>query len=230
MCGRYVLTAPTQLLLQLFELPEAPELAPRYNVAPTQPVATVIARSTGRRLVMMRWGLIPPWATDPASGPTPINARADTASEKPAFRAAFRRHRCLVPADAFYEWRQEADGKQPMCFRLKDGAPFAFAGLYELWKGPDGKTVPSCTILTTEPNELVAPIHDRMPAIVPHEAYATWLDPTLTEPSAVQGILAPYPAEAMTVFPVSKRVGSPRVDEPSLIEPLSHPEGQLKLF
>lgn len=230
MCGRYVLTAPTQLLLQLFDIPDAPADAPRYNVAPSQDVDVVRDTGHGRELVHLRWGLIPFWSKDPKKGPTPINARADTAPEKPAFRSAFRRHRCLLPADGFYEWKKDGTKKQPILFRMKDDAPFAFAGLWDRWEAPDGQVIQSCTLLTTDPNELVAQVHDRMPVIVPKDAYDLWLDRDVTDPAAVQPILRPYPATAMKAYPVSTRVNSPRLDEPSLIEPLAQPEGQLKLF
>ena len=229
MCGRYTITVPTRSLLTLFDLPEVPELLPRYNVAPTQEVPVVRTLGGRRELTLLRWGLIPFWSKDPKQGPTPINARADTAPEKPAFRTAFRRHRCLLPADGFFEWKKEGTKKQPVYFRMRDDRPFAFAGLWDRWESPDGAIIQSCTILTTEPNELVATVHDRMPAIVPPEAYDLWLDPAVHDPARVQPLLGPYPADAMKAYPVSARVNSPRDDDPGLIEPLEGTR-QLKLF
>jgi putative SOS response-associated peptidase YedK len=215
--------------MDLFDLPEVPDLLPRYNVAPSQEVPVVRQRGETRELTLLRWGLIPFWSKDPKRGPTPINARSDSASEKPAFRQAFRRHRCLLPADGFYEWKKEGTKKQPVLFRMRDEGPFAFAGLWDRWEGPEGQIIQSCTLLTTEPNELVAPVHDRMPVILPPEAYALWLDPTETEAARVQPLLRPYPAEAMTATLVSPRVNSPREDDPGLIAPVQPPT-QLKLF
>lgn len=229
MCGRYTLHVPTRALMDLFDLPEAPDLLPRYNVAPSQEVPVVRQRGEARELTLLRWGLIPFWSKDPKRGPTPINARSDSASEKPAFRTAFRRHRCLLPADGFYEWKKEGTKKQPVLFRMRDEGPFAFAGLWDRWEGPSGQIIQSCTLLTTEPNALVATVHDRMPVILPPEAYDLWLDPTVHEPSRVQPLLRPYPAEAMTATLVSPRVNSPREDSPDLITPVTAPT-QLKLF
>lgn len=229
MCGRYTLHVPTRALMDLFDLPEVPDLLPRYNVAPSQEVPVVRQRGESRELTLLRWGLIPFWSKDPKGGPTPINARSDSAAEKPAFRQAFRRHRCLLPADGFYEWKKEGTKKQPVLFRMRDEGPFAFAGLWDRWEGPDGQIIQSCTLLTTEPNDLVAPVHDRMPVILPPEAYARWLDPSETDPAHVQPLLRPYPAEAMTATLVSPRVNSPREDDPSLIAPVQPPT-QLKLF
>jgi putative SOS response-associated peptidase YedK len=229
MCGRYTLHVPTRALMDLFDLPEVPDLLPRYNVAPSQEVPVVRQRGEARELTLLRWGLIPFWSKDPKRGPTPINARSDSAAEKPAFRTAFRRHRCLLPADGFYEWKKEGTKKQPVLFRMRDEGPFAFAGLWDRWEGPDGQIIQSCTLLTTEPNALVETVHDRMPVILPPEAYDLWLDPTVHEPARVQPLLRPYPAEAMTATPVSPRVNSPREDSPDLITPMAAPT-QLKLF
>jgi putative SOS response-associated peptidase YedK len=229
MCGRYTLHVPTRALMDLFDLPEVPDLLPRYNVAPSQEVPVVRQRGEARELTLLRWGLIPFWSKDPKRGPTPINARSDSAAEKPAFRTAFRRHRCLLPADGFYEWKKEGTKKQPVLFRMRDEGPFAFAGLWDRWEGPDGQIIQSCTLLTTEPNALVETVHDRMPVILPPEAYDLWLDPSVHEPSRVQPLLRPYPAEAMTATLVSPRVNSPREDAPDLIAPIEAPT-QLKLF
>lgn len=194
--------------------------APRYNVAPTQDVSVVLNESP-TRLSVVQWGLIPGWAKDPGIGAQMINARAETVAEKPAFRSAFKKRRCFVLADGFYEWRKEGDGKTktPMYLRLKSGEPFALAGLWEVWNSPEGEPRRTCTIITTEPNELVAPIHNRMPAILPRDAEAAWLDGSL-EPAALMALLKPYPADQMQAHAVSRRVNAPQNDEPALIEPV----------
>jgi putative SOS response-associated peptidase YedK len=172
--------------------------------------------SNGRvELVEVRWGLVPRWAKDPSIGARMINARAETVVEKPAFRNAFRRHRCLLPADGFYEWKALAGGKQPVHIGMKDGRPFGLAGLYERWLAPDGAVLDTCTIVTTDANALLRPLHDRMPVIIAPSEYARWLDPA-NEPT---DLLAPYPPDAMTWHPVSARVNAVRNDDPSLIEP-----------
>ncbi len=224
MCGRFTLTElDPDLVAQTFRLDNVPDLSPRYNIAPTQPVATVIqdAESSQRRLVMMRWGLIPHWADDPGIGNRMINARGETVHEKPSFRAALKRRRCLVVADGFYEWQAQDDGpKVPMYITFKDRRPFGLAGLYEHWTEPDsGETITSCTIITTRPNALVAPLHNRMPVILPAADYATWLDPARTDNAAVMPLLRPYPAvDELDAYPVSRQVNNPRHDGPELIE------------
>lgn len=219
MCGRF------SLWLSLSELQESfpdfvfpAEMTPHYNIAPTQPVAVV--PSTGdNKVAFFRWGLIPFWAKGADVGNTQFNARAETVANKPAFSAAFKQRRCLVLADGFYEWRAEADGKTktPMYIRMASGHPFAFAGLWETW-GPPESLIHSCTIITTRPNALVAPIHDRMPVILPPEAYAQWLNPA-TPPFALNTLLKPYPAEPMTAYAVSRLVNSPMNDTPECIAP-----------
>src|SRR5262245_35107324 len=175
MCGRFTLATSRAQLADLFRLAGGPELPLRYNIAPTQPVPVVRAAGDGRALALARWGLIPRWATDPAIGNRLINARSETVAEKPSFRDAFRKRRCLIPATGFYEWAKTAGGKQPYHFRLLDGRPFAFAGLWERWDR-GGEPVESCTILTTAANAVVRPVHERMPVILPAEAFAAWLD------------------------------------------------------
>jgi len=167
----------------------------------------------------MRWGLIPSWETDPAIGNRLANARSESVLEKPAFRAAMRRRRCLIPADGFYEWKKNGRNKQPYLIGLRDGRLFAFAGLWEAWEGADHSYVESCTILTTTPNELMAPIHDRMPVILPAEAYGPWLDPAVP-PAEVLAWLRPLPADQMTAYPVSTLVNNPRNDRPECVAPL----------
>jgi len=175
MCGRFTLRAPASVVAEQFALFDVEPFTPRFNIAPSQSVAVVritpAAAEATRELAWLRWGLVPSWADDPAIGNRLINARAETAHQKPAFRAAFRRRRCLVPADGFYERRRTGSGKQPYFFRLRDDRPFAFAGLWESWEGVDNSAVESCTLLTTEPNELMRPIHNRMPVILPAASY-----------------------------------------------------------
>jgi putative SOS response-associated peptidase YedK len=218
MCGRFSLFTPAPDLAGLFDLAGFPELAPRYNIAPTQPVAAVRACDSGRELVRLRWGLVPPWSRD--TKVAPINARAEKAADKPMFRAALRKRRCLIPADGFYEWLALAGAKrkQPHCFRARDERPFAFAGLWERWVGPDGP-VESCAILTTEANDLVRPVHDRMPVILPERHWAAWLDAGLQDAAALVPLLRPFPADAMRAYPVGSMVNSPRNDWPACLEP-----------
>ena len=223
MCGRFALTdVSAETLTSAFGVDEVPDLAPRYNIAPTQPVATVIqdAESGRRRLAIMRWGLIPSWSKDLTIGSRLINARGETVHEKPSFRVALRKRRCLVVADGFYEWQAQPSGpKQPLFIGLTDGAPFGMAGLYEYWTEPEsGETLTTCAIITTAANEFMAPIHNRMPVILPRDAYDPWLDPTLTDPVAALSMLNPYPPDLMTAYPVSRRVNSPANDDPSVIE------------
>ena len=213
MCGRFTLrTSPAQLA-EIFALLRAPELKPRYNIAPTQPVAVVRAQDGGRQLSLMHWGLIPSWSRDPSAGARMINARAETVASRPAFRSAFRRQRCLIPADGFYEWKKVGAQKQPYYFSFRSGEPFAFAGLWEHW-GHDGSAIDSCTIITTEPNELAAQVHDRMPVIIGREDYDRWLDPENHSTSELQALLVPCPADEMAMRPVSRRVNSPRNEGP----------------
>jgi len=223
MCGRFALTEPDPAAIaEQFSVHHVPELAPRYNIAPTQPVATVVREPEHglNEIAVMRWGLIPAWAKDPSIGSRLINARGETVHEKPSFRAALRRRRCLVLADGFYEWQKRPDGvKQPVFIRLKDDGLFALAGLWERWTEPQsGEVLVTCTIITTSPNELVAPLHNRMPVILPREDYDAWLDPARTDPATVMPLLRPYPAEAMTCYPVSRLVNNPRNEGPELIE------------
>ena len=219
MCGRFTLTADISMLQESFPFVEMPQgMQPHFNIAPTQPVA-VVPNDGRNKLDFFVWGLIPSWAKDPNIGSRLINARAETLHEKPSFRTAFRRRRCLVLADGFYEWRQAERGKTPMYIRLASGKPFAFAGLWESWNSPDGSNVLSCTIITTQPNELMATIHNRMPVILPEEAYPIWLESSEADPQRLTGLLKPYPAEQMQAYPVSPLVNSPKNDLPELIRP-----------
>jgi putative SOS response-associated peptidase YedK len=219
MCGRYTLASPTERLAEEFGVDAASiELAPNYNVAPTQQVAAVLDEGGQRRLEVLRWGLIPPWADDPGIGSRMINARSETAPGKPSFRRAFRERRCLIPADGFYEWQRTNGAKQPYYIHMEEGRPFAFAGLWESWsKGGEGE-VRTCTILTTGANALVGEVHDRMPVILAHDAYDVWLDPA-SERDELTGLLAPYPVDEMEAYPVSRFVNSPSNNDPRCIEP-----------
>ena len=223
MCGRYTLKTDGSRVAALFELYNEPELEARYNIAPTQqiPVALEESSTDGRTLEMMHWGLIPSWAKDPSIGNRMINARAETVSEKPSYRSAFERQRCLTIADGFYEWKKTADGKQPYYLRLKSGDPFGFAGLWESWRGaePGGEELRSATIITTEPNEVAREVHNRMPVILPPELYDAWLEPDNDDREELLSMLTSYPAEEMEAYPVSKRVNRPANDEPSVLEP-----------
>jgi putative SOS response-associated peptidase YedK len=222
MCGRFTLASPAETVAELFELDGIPTLMPRYNIAPAQPVPVVLMtpeRPT-RRLVKLRWGLIPSWARDASIGARMINARAESVASKPSFRAAFRRRRCLVVADGFYEWQKLQHRKQPFYVHLRNGRPFALAGLWERWEGADGGAIDSCTIITTEPNELMAPLHNRMPAILQPGDYALWLDPRTQTPEAVQPLLRPFPCQEMSAYAVSTQVNKPTMDSPTCIAPL----------
>ncbi len=219
MCGRYTLATPTRRLAEEFSFDASSvELSESYNVAPTQGVAAVLEEDGHRRLEVLRWGLIPPWADDPQIGSRMINARAETAPGKPSFRRAFRERRCLIPADGFYEWQRTNGAKQPFYIHMEDGRPFGFAGLWESWKGDGEGEVRTCTILTTEPNALLGGIHNRMPVIVAPDAYDVWLDPA-SETDELTGLLAPYPEEEMEAYPVSRFVNSPSNNDPRCIEP-----------
>jgi putative SOS response-associated peptidase YedK len=221
MCGRFTLAADANLIQEAFPWLNIPgDLQPRYNVAPTQPVA-VVPNDGKNQLDYFIWGLIPSWAKDPGIGNNLINARAETLAEKPSFRSSFRRKRCLILADGFYEWKQipGQKSKLPIFIRLKSGQPFAFAGLWDEWHAPDGSQVLSCTIITTTPNSMMQEIHNRMPVILSPEAYAAWLAQGDQKPEGLTSLLQPYPAENMTAYPVSQQVNSPNNDSPDLIRP-----------
>lgn len=222
MCGRFTLSQSAEAIASVFQLNQVPTLEPRYNIAPTQLVSTVLQTPAPkeRQFQMFRWGLIPAWAKDATIGAKLINARAETVAEKPAFRSAFRHRRCLVVADGFYEWRRQDGKKQPFYFRMQNGQPFAFAGLWEHWQNPDGEAIASCTILTTEANELLQPIHDRMPVILHPKDYDLWLDPAVQKSDHLQQLLQPYSAAAMISYPVSTKVNKPTNDTPELINSL----------
>ena len=220
MCGRFTLGATAATLAAQFDLANVPTWTPHYNIAPTQEVLVVLQPSpqANREARLHRWGLIPPWAKDPSIGNRMINARAETVATKPAFRRAFKERRCLLLADGLYEWQRQERRKQPFYIRLRDGRPFAFAGLWEHWEGSEGMAIQSCTILTTTSNEVVGRIHDRMPVILSPTDYDRWLDPSIQEPAVLQTLLRPYPADEMTAYPVSTRVNNPANDSPECVE------------
>jgi putative SOS response-associated peptidase YedK len=228
MCGRFTLTPePSEILTAFPDLDLPDGVVPRWNVAPTDSVLAVTERNGERALEKLKWGLVPSWAKDPKIGSSLINARADSLRDKPAFRNAFKKRRCLVLADGFFEWRHEGKKKKPIYFRMKDGSIFAFAGLWEVWKPAEGGDyLLSCTIVTTAPNALVSPIHDRMPAVVAREAYGAWLEGS---EEAAEAVLGPYDAERMVGYEVSSAVNSPRNDSPECIRPVSSVE-PLELF
>lgn len=218
MCARFTLTTDARKLQLRFRiLLQDSGYTERYNIAPTQSVLTVTGRDGERSAEFMRWGLVPSWAKDVSVGQRMINARSETLGERPAFRQAFAKRRCLVVADGFYEWRKEGSRKLPMRFVLKSGEPFAFAGLWEGWKRSGGDWLHTCTIITCAPNDVLAPIHDRMPVILRPEVEDLWLHPTNTDISALTDLLVPYPAEEMEGYGVSTMVNSPKVDSPACI-------------
>jgi putative SOS response-associated peptidase YedK len=236
MCGRYRLTAKERWLSDFFNLdPEDVDWAARWNVAPTQEVATVRQdrKEPKRKFALMRWGLIPYWAKNTSVGHKAINAVSETAAEKPSFRDAMRHRRCLIPADGFYEWKQMGSKrKQPYNIGMANDGLFAFAGLWDRWKDPDGKVIESCTILTTEANALLQDIHDRMPVILQPDDYDLWLDPGVTDPKQLAELLKPFNARLMRKYPVSTAVNRVENEGPECAEEISSPEEecQPKLF
>lgn len=196
---------------------QASGFAPRYNIAPSQEVAAVRMGAQGRELVMLRWGLVPFWARDAGSGYRMINARAETVASKPAYRAAFRQRRCLIPASGFYEWKAVSGGKQPYFIGLQDQGLMAFAGLWECWQSEENR-IESCSILVTDANECVRSVHDRMPVILDPQAFGPWLDPANRDLASLQSLLQPYTGREMTVYPVSRLVNSPQNDAPRCIQ------------
>lgn len=222
MCGRFTLTVDPGQLQTAFPWVEVPDqITPRYNIAPTQAVA-VIPNDGRNRLDFYIWGLIPSWSKDPQIGNRMINARSETLAEKPSFKTAFRRKRCMILADGFYEWQSQEGSKAkiPMYIKLQTGAPFAFAGLWDIWYSPDGSEIRSCTIITTEPNTLLRKIHNRMPVILQEDTFATWLDPEEKNPHELQQLLVPLPSDLMRAYPVSRAVNNPANDSPDCISPI----------
>ena len=217
MCGRYAFYSPHEAVLEYFGV-AAPPIEARYNIAPTQYVATLRGNETGQRsIAMLRWGLVPFWAKDLSIGNRMINARAETLDSKPAFKRALRKRRCLILANGFYEWKREANGKTPYFISLRDQRPFAMAGLWERWRRDDADPVESCTIVTTEPNDLVATLHNRMPVILDSGHQDGWLDQDNADPARLKTLLGSYPSGEMIAWPVSRTVNNPRNEGEELL-------------
>lgn len=226
MCGRFTLTAKVEELAKLFGAGSYPsEFVPSYNIAPSESIAVILEEPEDgeRSIELLQWGLVPSWAKDPAIGNKMINARAETAHEKPSYRTAFKNRRCLVLADGFYEWRKTPDGKQPHYIKMSDGSPFTFAGLWETWRGGEDE-LRTCTILTTEANELMKPIHHRMPVILGSANHAAWLDQDLKDKDTLRDMLRAYPAPEMEAYQVSRVVNRPSNDTPECIRPVANRE------
>jgi putative SOS response-associated peptidase YedK len=223
MCGRFTLTIDPADLQEAYTDFSFPSIgAPRFNIAPTQPVLA-LPNDSKNKADFFTWGLIPGWAKDPTIGSRLINARAETLAEKPSFRGSYKYKRCLIFADGFYEWQAQpgVKTKTPHFIRLSSGQPFAFAGLWDEWHSPDGSFIKSCTIITTEPNELMSRLHNRMPVILPPASFEQWLDPSPRQPQTLDALLKPFPANEMTAYPVSTMVNSPAIDRPELVVPVS---------
>jgi putative SOS response-associated peptidase YedK len=221
MCGRYCILSAPEAIRRLFRYLEQPNFPPRYNVAPTQPVPIVRMVEGERHFALVRWGLIPSWVKDPKTFTLLINARGESVNDKPAFRNAMKRRRCLFPADGFYEWKREGAGKRPYFARLKSGGPLAFAGLWETWTGPNGEEMETAAIVTTAANRTLAAIHDRAPVIVPPEAFDFWLDTINVDAKTAAAAIAPAPEGSMEVYEISPAVNLVANDSPALIEPYS---------
>jgi len=220
MCGRFVRSSSIREIADYFNVVRPSfDFEPSYNVAPTQDIIIINNRGV-KQLVKCHWGFIPAWAKDISIGYKMINARVETVTEKQSFKAAFKKHRCLVIANGFYEWQKDKKRKIPVYIHLKSGNPFGFAGLYNVWTSPEGEKICTCTILTTESNELISDIHDRMPVIVPRDKEDIWLDPKTEDVELLKGFLRPFPSEEMVLTRVSDRVNSPRYNSPENIKPL----------
>jgi putative SOS response-associated peptidase YedK len=233
MCGRYRLSRRKQLVEEYFDsVSDEPDWAPRYNIAPTQPVPVIRQhpKEPVRELSLMRWGLIPSWAKDSSAAARMINARSETASTKPAFRDALKSRRCLIPADGFYEWMRMEKTKQPYCFEINNGELFAFAGLWDRWKDAGGNWIKSCSILTTTPNAVTSAVHDRMPVILDADSYDLWLDPGMTNVAAASDLLKPCDARQMRCYPVSGRINHVANDDAACSAPVKVAEVQSRLF
>jgi len=231
MCGRYTLSSPVEVIADLFEITfpghgteqlELPEIHPRYNLAPTQEAPIALVREPGapRTLESLRWGLIPYWAKEASIGNRMINARAESVADKPAYRFSFKKKRCLVPTDGFYEWKKEGKAKQPYLIRRRDHQPFAFAGLWSSWRNPEGGLVETFTILTTDANGDVRELHDRMPVVVAREDFGLWLDPKVDDAERLQALLKPAPEGNLELVRVSRAVNSPAHDAADCVEAL----------
>jgi putative SOS response-associated peptidase YedK len=233
MCGRYRLSRRKQIIEEHFDSVSGEEdWSARYNIAPTQPVPVIRQhpKEPVRQLPLMRWGLIPSWANDSSVSASMINARSETVATKPAFRDALKSRRCLIPADGFYEWSRTGKTKQPYCFEINEGELLAFAGLWDRWKDPSGQWVNSCSILTTTPNAVTAPVHDRMPVILDQDSYDIWLDPGMTNGAAASELLKPYDARLMRCYPVSTRINYVANDDEACSTPVEPAQIQDRLF
>jgi putative SOS response-associated peptidase YedK len=221
MCGRYGITTAPEAMRSLFRYPDQPNFPPRYNVAPSQPIAIVRFVEGQRRFALVRWGLIPSWVKDPRAFSLLINARGESVRDKPAFRSAMRYRRCIIPADGFYEWRRDGERKRPYFVRLKTGGLMAFAGLWEAWSGPNGEEMETAVIVTTTANDTLRPIHDRMPVIVAPESFDLWLDCGQCDADAAAALIAPAPVHLLEVHEVSTAVNRTANDSEALIEPVA---------
>jgi putative SOS response-associated peptidase YedK len=233
MCGRYRLSRRKQIIEEHFDTSRwDDDWEPRYNIAPTQPIAVIRQhpKEPVRQISIMRWGLIPSWARDASIASRTINAKAETAATKAAFRDPIRFRRCLIPADGFYEWVRRGTSKQPFCFEVNDGELFAFAGLWDGWKDSNGKWVKTCSILTTTPNAVTSTVHDRMPVILDPDNYDLWLDPGMQNVAAVSELLKPYDASLMRCYPTSSRVNNVVNDDAECSQPIEFTENQSRLF
>jgi putative SOS response-associated peptidase YedK len=219
MCGRYAIISAPEAIRALFAYEDQPNFPPRYNVAPTQPVPIVRLVEGKRRFALVRWGLLPAWVKDPRTFTLAINARGESVNEKPAFRLAMRRRRCLFPADGFYEWRQEGKYRRPFFVRARSGGPLAFAGLWETWMGPNGEELDTATIVTTRANRTLATIHERMPAVIAPDAFDFWLDCHKVDADTAAALIAPAPEQALEAFEISPAVNHVANDSPDLIAP-----------
>jgi putative SOS response-associated peptidase YedK len=219
MCGRYTVTSTPEAIRALFGYSEQPNFPPRYNVAPTQPIAVVRLIDGKRQFALMRWGLLPSWVKDPKNFTLLINARGESLTEKPAFRAAMKRRRCLIPADGFYEWKATGARKQPHYVRAKSHGPLAFAGLWESWTGPNGEELETAAIVTTRANETLKSLHERMPVIVPPDAFDVWLDCANVDAETASALIAPAPEGLLEAYEVSTAVNRTANDNPKLVEP-----------
>jgi putative SOS response-associated peptidase YedK len=218
MCGRYTITSAPEAIRALFRYPEQPNFPPRYNVAPTQPIPIVRITEGQRQFALVRWGLLPSWVKDPKTFTLLINARGESVIDKPAFRAAMKRRRCLIPADGFYEWKSVGGRKQPYFVRLKSGAPMAFAGLWETWSGPNGEELETAAIVTTKANRTLRDIHERMPVILALEAFDLWLNCTEVDAQTAAALIAPAPDNWLEAYEVSTAVNRVANDNAKLVE------------
>jgi putative SOS response-associated peptidase YedK len=221
MCGRYAVTSAPEAIRALFRYEERPNFPPRYNIAPTQPIAIVRLVDGKRQFALVRWGLLPSWVKDPNTFSLLVNARGESVCDKPAFRAAMKRRRCLIPADGFYEWKTTGGTrKQPFFVRAKSGAPLAFAGLWETWTGPNGEELETAVIVTTNANRTLTAIYDRMPVIVPPEAFDLWLDSAHVDAKTAEALIQPAPDDLLEACPVSTAVNRTANDNAALLEPV----------